>query len=428
MKSILLAIETSTAVRSIAILRTESISALPTVIEKETKKKDVRYLFNMIEEILYELDLEMESLQAVAFGQGPGSFTGARIACSIAQSFSFARKIPIVPIVSHQAIAEQHKPNIEQIIVVASDAKLAEVYLSAYQVQPFEDSYSWVSLQEPMLISYNELISWTKLKISIWSAEHFHKTSTYPEVLLTGNAWEIEEIDSVSNFKNCLHKTPILYPRASSIALLANKKLGMMTEDEKSRSKLAFPLYIREKVAFTLAEQVSGKGGNPKTNSIENLHPKIMTKEDLDEVISLEKKMQLFLWTKKSFSDSLLDPTYDSFVLRNNNGILIGFSVAMKTSNLTNLLTIAIEPHYQRKNLGTLLLSWCEKQAKIKKTSGVFLEVRESNKKAISFYKKHGYSHIDTRKEYFSCTSDDLRENIFIMQKKFYLPCKECIF
>src|SRR5262245_59674154 len=61
----------------------------------------------MLEELLRECGIEMGVLQAVAFGAGPGSFTGLRIACGLAQGLAFAHDLPLIGISSFEAIAEE---------------------------------------------------------------------------------------------------------------------------------------------------------------------------------------------------------------------------------------------------------------------------------------------------------------------------------
>ncbi len=424
MESILLALETSTSSRSVAILQSIPTKKQPIIIEKETLKKDVGHLLDMISNILNQIGLKKKSLQAIAFGQGPGSFTGTRIACSLAQSIGFIQKIRIIPIVSHKAIAEQSKPMVGQTVIIASDARLDEVYLSVYRYEPSDYQYSWITLQEPILIPYRELIPTINFKIDSWLLSSIQKDPTDPSILLAGNAWYSGEIDLSSQLDQhyLYKKVQVSIPRASSIALLANEILEQKgIEKDERKNHLILPLYVRDKVAFTLKEQKLGNLGNPKSDARSfrmNLQPTIMTVKDLNEVVTLEEKVQIFPWTRKKFSDAM-DSRYSSWVLRNENGILLGFIIVMIVLDLANLLTIAVEPSYQRKKIGSTLLSWCEKQSKTEnQSSGLFLEVRQSNETAISFYMKHGYSCVGVRKNYYQCLNNS-REDALIMKKKF---------
>ena len=70
----------------------------------------------------------------VAFGRGPGSFTGVRVGVSVAQGIAFARDIPVIPISSLAAIAQQgiNLVDIER-FAVAIDARMGEIYCAHYK-------------------------------------------------------------------------------------------------------------------------------------------------------------------------------------------------------------------------------------------------------------------------------------------------------
>src|SRR5262249_28034211 len=84
----------------------------------------------MLQRLLEENRLGMESLQAVAFGAGPGSFTGLRIACGIAQGLAFARSLPVAGVSSFEAIAEESGADR---VIACIDARMREVYYAALE-------------------------------------------------------------------------------------------------------------------------------------------------------------------------------------------------------------------------------------------------------------------------------------------------------
>src|SRR5262249_33050051 len=84
----------------------------------------------MLETLLKETHLSVESLDAVAFGAGPGSFTGLRIACGIAQGLAFPRGIPVLGISTLEALAEESGATR---VLACIDARMREVYYAALQ-------------------------------------------------------------------------------------------------------------------------------------------------------------------------------------------------------------------------------------------------------------------------------------------------------
>lgn len=90
----------------------------------------------MIQSLLDSAAISISDLDAVAFGCGPGSFTGIRIAASLAQGIAFARSLPVIPVSSLAILAEteflQHG---HQKILTAVDARMDQLYWGAYQIE-----------------------------------------------------------------------------------------------------------------------------------------------------------------------------------------------------------------------------------------------------------------------------------------------------
>jgi tRNA threonylcarbamoyladenosine biosynthesis protein TsaB len=69
-------------------------------------REHTQFILQMIESLLVEADLKMNQLDALAFGRGPGSFTGVRIATGVVQGIGFAADLPVVPISTLASIAQ----------------------------------------------------------------------------------------------------------------------------------------------------------------------------------------------------------------------------------------------------------------------------------------------------------------------------------
>src|SRR5260221_12631567 len=93
----------------------------------ETRHSEM--LVAMIRRLLERARLAVGKMDAFGFGQGPGSFTGIRIACGIVQGLAFASGRPVVPIPSLLALAEQSN---EGRVIAALDARMGEAYIAAY--------------------------------------------------------------------------------------------------------------------------------------------------------------------------------------------------------------------------------------------------------------------------------------------------------
>jgi tRNA threonylcarbamoyladenosine biosynthesis protein TsaB len=128
---LILAIDTSSAACSVALLDDEEI----TLSQRIAPMLQAQLILPMIAEILESADVRMSELHALAFGRGPGSFTGVRIAASVIQGMGFASKLPLLSVSSLAAAAQAAFHELEwRKILVAMDARINEVYWGAYQV------------------------------------------------------------------------------------------------------------------------------------------------------------------------------------------------------------------------------------------------------------------------------------------------------
>ena len=406
----LLALETSSSRCGVALLRAAGGRLEITVREHEGSQEHAERLLPMADELLAEAGIAPSSLHAVAFGQGPGGFTGLRVACGVAQGMAMGLDIPVLPIVSHQAVAADVDGTSGHAVVVALDARMGEVYLAVYRRSASAGEESvWETLQAPMLIAAAEVVPWTAHHLPNWSA----RAGQPLEPLLAGDAWDAYAADMIApaEWRRALQAQR---PQAASVARLARQ--GWL-RGEKLAAELAAPLYVRDKVAFTTAERLRGEGGNPKAMpTLAAPVPQPLTQADLDEVVALEANVQSFPWTRGNFADALASG-YGAWTLR-REGKLAGFCVLMFAPDVAHLLVIAVARDVQRQGLGGVLLDWCERQARERGLEGLLLEVRPSNASAISFYKGRGYLQIGLRRAYYPAEKGG-REDAIVMQKRF---------
>ncbi len=128
----ILAIETSSAVGSIALACDDGVleASIP------GPREQTAAILPLTEQLLAEAGLSLETLDAVAFGRGPGSFTGLRVAAAIAQGLSLAADLPIVAVSSLAALA-QHAADVYGAprALVCIDARMGEVYSALYRIE-----------------------------------------------------------------------------------------------------------------------------------------------------------------------------------------------------------------------------------------------------------------------------------------------------
>lgn len=99
---------------------------------EEAPRRHVELILPMVQELLAGAGVAMPTLDAIAFGAGPGSFTGVRIAVSAAQGFGLAVGVPLVPVSSLAALAARALEDEAARVYVTQDARMGEVYAGAY--------------------------------------------------------------------------------------------------------------------------------------------------------------------------------------------------------------------------------------------------------------------------------------------------------
>lgn len=410
----LLALETSSNVCGVALLSVVDGQTRVRMASHDATGEHAERLLPMVDRLLQDAGIARHQLGAIAFGQGPGGFTGLRVACGVAQGMAFALDLPVIPVVSLQAAATQEAGD-DDVRVVVQDARMGEVYVAAYAKTVAEASGAapWKSLNAPVLINANDVPHWIGLQAPGWAdgsrqlsiAVLGDALEAYPQLALLGSAGRKQET-------TC----PVVRlgaPRRATAEAVAWLGLEAWRRGETLPADQARPLYVRDKVAYTTAEREQGLGGNPKAEAVvAMLEP--MTQAHLNDVAAIEQSVQSFPWTKGNFADAL-DAGYGAWVAR-DDGKIVGFCVVMFAPDVAHLLLIATAPDAQRKGVGHMLLRQVEREALARNLTTVILEVRPSNEQALAFYLHRGFKQLSVRKDYYPNGKNE-REDGWVLEK-----------
>jgi len=214
------AFETSTEWCSVALSLGGEIRAL----EEKAGNRHSELALPMLEKLLEESGLAARDLQAVAFGAGPGSFTGLRIACGLAQGLALGRGLPVLGVSSLEALAEESGASK---VVACLDARMREVYYSALE----KTDGRWREISPAQCVP--------PAQVAVPPGEGW---------VGCGNGFQAYEKDFQDRFS---HMKPEIHPSAVAVARLAAPRLAA---GEGVDAALALPVYVRDKVAFTAAE------------------------------------------------------------------------------------------------------------------------------------------------------------------------------
>lgn len=181
--------------------------------------------------LLAEADVKLAELDAIAFGRGPGAFTGLRVACAVAQGLAFGAARPVLPIDTLLAIAEDARAGAQALRVwAAMDARMNEIYAAEYEFGPS----GWQVRSAPMLTTAQVL------------NERWRQSE--PQIV-AGNALGAFGARLESGGARCL---PDAAPRAIGMLALGR---ALFAAGGAVDASLAVPLYLRDKVALTSAER-----------------------------------------------------------------------------------------------------------------------------------------------------------------------------
>lgn len=138
--------------------------------------------------------------------------------------------------------------------------------------------------------------------------------------------------------------------------------------------------------------------------------------DDLDAVLAIEQRAYPHPWSPGIFQ-SCLKVGYPSWVME-RGGAMVGYGLAMIQVGECHILNIAIDPDHQGQGLGRQMLRFLLDLAIRQMATSAFLEVRESNTRAIRLYESEGFNEIGRRKGYYP--ADEGREDALVLGKELF--------
>ncbi len=224
----LLAFDASTEFLSIALRADEQSYK----IDLKAGQTASQLILPQIQTLLDDAELALVDLDGIAFGAGPGSFTGVRIACGVAQGLAFGANLPVVGVNVLMALAEASGA---ERVIAASDARMGEVYHAAF---------------------VRESDQWTEVR-----AAGVYKPNAVPVVegdgwVGVGTAWSVYGEELYQQYKNQVTSArPEMTPMGEAILALATP---IFERGEALPASEAKPVYIRNRVALTSKEREQG--------------------------------------------------------------------------------------------------------------------------------------------------------------------------
>lgn len=211
-------------------------------------RRHAELILPMIDELLAEAGLSIRQLDAIAFGRGPGAFTGVRIATGVVQGIAFGADLPVLRVSTLRALAQRCYAEFgQQQVLCAFDARMNEVYWAIYQLQ---DGIARLLGEEQVvapeqvvlpgdLMPGDETLMWAGAGTG-WSA--------YQDVLSDTVSQQLK-LMGTGSLGDCY---PQLISRAEEIVPLA---LDDFAQGLAVTAEQALPVYLRNKVAWKKGER-----------------------------------------------------------------------------------------------------------------------------------------------------------------------------
>ncbi len=228
----ILSLETSTEYCSVALWQDGVVSERCELVGQ----KHSEVLIAMVDAVLQDAGCRMRDVEGIAFGKGPGSFTGVRIACGVAQGLALGVDLGVVGVCTLQALAQASG---KDKVIAAIDARMGELYLAAYERRNGE----WATVIEPCLC----------------------KADTAPA--LVGESWfgagsgfAVDNASLQTHYGNQLSGVDAqAVPMAGAVAQLAAVEFA---KGNAVDAALALPLYLRDKVALKTKEREEARSAS----------------------------------------------------------------------------------------------------------------------------------------------------------------------
>ncbi|PUA29796.1 MAG: tRNA (adenosine(37)-N6)-threonylcarbamoyltransferase complex dimerization subunit type 1 TsaB [Cellvibrio sp. 79] len=230
--SLILALDTSTDACSVAL----NVNGALTSLFEVAAKSHTQRLLPMVDEILQAKGYGLADLDAIAFGRGPGSFTGLRICAGIVQGLAFGANLPVIPVSTLEAMAlgfYRANPKIEFPLLATLDARMNEVYRGLFE----RDGELVRSLSAEEVVSPDVL------------AGSDNVAQLNGNFIGIGPGWHYPALQALTVNNRQLD----VYPHAENMALIAAK---LFAEGRVLPALDAQPVYLRDSVSWQKRQRI----------------------------------------------------------------------------------------------------------------------------------------------------------------------------
>ena len=242
----LLAVDTSSAFCSVALSHEGVVSGEHLMTEQSHSEN----VLPMVRRLLDARGMTVQDIDAFVVGVGPGGFTGVRLGVAVVQGLAYATGKSVIALPSLLALAQaafEAQP-VEMTVLVANDARMNQVYWAAYH---FDAKGVYSEVQAPSLGVLDDVVACAELQ----------GATTWPTMQLAGNAWTVFEAFkawSLAHEAQGIRVAMMDHDAPNAQHLLPAAQLSFAANGGMPPHDVS-PLYVRDKIAQTIAEREATK-------------------------------------------------------------------------------------------------------------------------------------------------------------------------
>lgn len=384
----ILALDSSGLTASVALMENDNLIAEYTIQYKKTHSQT---LLPMMDEIRRMVELDLDTVDAIAVAAGPGSFTGLRIGSATAKGLAFAMEKPIVPVPTLEGLAYQMYGT-DAVVCPIMDARRNQVYTGVYEFVEKADGYDMNVIKGQRAVSFDEI------------AQELNGIGRKTVFVGDGIPVFRERMQEILRVPYSL--APGHRNRQSAACIAA---LGMVyyAQGRIVSGAEHVPEYLR----LSQAERERREKQDPRTvrstpSSAAKIVYRRMKPEDVPAVSRLEQETFSMPWSEKDFLD-MVEKEDARYYVAEREGQLLGCCGLLMIAGEGNITNVMVAPWARNQGIGTEMLRHLLSEGSREGMTAYTLEVRVSNAAAIHVYEKLGFVSEGIRPGFYERPEED---------------------
>ena len=379
-----LAIDSSGLTATVAVVEDTQTIAEYSIHYKKTHSQT---LLPMIDEMFRMVELDINSIDAIAISGGPGSFTGLRIGSATAKGLGLALNKPLIHIPTVDGLA-YGVYGCRDLICPIMDARRNQVYTGIYtfsQVESLEEDLTqpkFTVLKSQVAISVEELLQ--------------ELNERGRQVVFLGDGVPVYQKIIKENLKVPYYFAPSYMnrQRAAVVGALGIQYYELGKYETAAEHE---PDYLRVSQAEREREE------RERNNQVIIREMKI---EDTAFVSEMECQIFSDAWSEKSVQETMENPN-SVWIVAEKAGHLLGYLLAYHVLDEVEIARIAVEKEARNQGVATKLVEQLKEISKAKNAKKILLDVRKNNDVAIKFYKQNAFAEDGIRSDFYRNPIED---------------------